>query len=150
MKRAILVFAFSVVASRAQVGCGTQLQPLRPLTPIGCADLKLLCLCGPTGNNCHWDWVCTQAPAPANASSIPLQVRPPQINDALDSAIKAEQLRQLRLQNAAAEEQIPAQQRPLSKRERRHLEKLHREQAKAASEESPIAAAQRKALETAK
>ena len=39
-----------------QLNCATQLKPLKPLSL--CGEMTSVCLCGPTGNNCRWDWVC--------------------------------------------------------------------------------------------
>lgn len=38
------------------VGCG--LMPLRPLTPLGCKDIKPQCVCDKSG--CRWQWVCVK------------------------------------------------------------------------------------------
>ena len=39
-------------------GCG--LEPLKPLVPLGCKDLKLQCTCDSKGKNCHWEWICVK------------------------------------------------------------------------------------------
>lgn len=39
-------------------GCG--LQPLKPLTPLGCKDLRLQCQCDKNGKNCAWSWICVK------------------------------------------------------------------------------------------
>jgi hypothetical protein len=36
--------------------CG--IVPIRPIPPIGCKDLRPVCVCDANGNNCRWEWVC--------------------------------------------------------------------------------------------
>ena len=37
--------------------CG--LKPLKPLTPLNCRDLVAVCVCDAQGQNCRWEWHCT-------------------------------------------------------------------------------------------
>ena len=39
-----------------QSGCG--IEPIKPIPPIGCQDLRAECVCDEHGQNCHWRWVC--------------------------------------------------------------------------------------------
>lgn len=48
------VLGFATVAGSAQCG----VQPVKPVTPIGCVDLKAQCVCDANGQNCAWEWVC--------------------------------------------------------------------------------------------
>lgn len=53
----LLAFSLTVVdTTSAQSGCG--LKPLKPMVPIGCADLEAVCQCDVRGQNCRWQWVC--------------------------------------------------------------------------------------------
>ncbi len=38
--------------------CG--IQPLKPLVPLGCSDLRAECACDvtPAGMKCVWKWIC--------------------------------------------------------------------------------------------
>lgn len=36
--------------------CG--LVPLKPLLPLGCRDLRPVCVCSSDGNACWYEWVC--------------------------------------------------------------------------------------------
>jgi hypothetical protein len=56
--RKLLTFTvlLAVAPVFGQLNCSTQVMPLKPVSL--CSDTTPLCLCGPTGNNCHWDWVC--------------------------------------------------------------------------------------------
>ena len=38
--------------------CG--IVPIRPITPIGCKDLKPECVCDSRGKNCQWVWKCVK------------------------------------------------------------------------------------------
>ena len=37
-----------------------EVKPVRPVMPIGCRDIRVICLCDSTGQNCHWDWICVK------------------------------------------------------------------------------------------
>ena len=39
-------------------GCG--IMPIKPITPIGCRDLRPVCECDERGKNCRWKWVCVK------------------------------------------------------------------------------------------
>jgi len=54
----VLLTALSMDAPTvcAEGGCG--LRPLKPLPPIGCADLIVHCQCDENADNCHWVWEC--------------------------------------------------------------------------------------------
>jgi hypothetical protein len=42
----------------AQLGCG--IKPIKPIPPIGCADLVAECRCDARGQNCRWTWICVK------------------------------------------------------------------------------------------
>lgn len=90
----------------AQIGCSTQLKPLRPISAG--SNATLLCLCLQNATGCHWEWASsTEQPRYGGVDpSIPLRVQTPQTIDIIDSAIKAQQLRNLRLQNQRMEQQL--------------------------------------------
>jgi hypothetical protein len=52
------LLAATPASVRASFACG--LQPLKPLVPLGCDDLVLLCRCDLQGQNCRWEWVCVK------------------------------------------------------------------------------------------
>ena len=54
----LLAFVGASCPVAAQLNCSTQVRPVKPVTPVGCSDTTPLCLCGPSGTNCRWDWVC--------------------------------------------------------------------------------------------
>lgn len=35
--------------------------PLKPLIPVGCKDIVLVCQCDEHVRNCHWAWICIPA-----------------------------------------------------------------------------------------
>ena len=87
-----------------QMGCAAQLQPLKPLTPLGCADTSPACLCNPAGTSCYRAWACVPFGDPSSAtgsSAIPLMVRPPQAADPLEFMLQIQQLRALQQQMSA-------------------------------------------------
>jgi hypothetical protein len=98
MKRLILGALLVSGCAFSQGTCTGQLQPIKPITPIGCRDTALACICGASGSNCHWSWAClNSSPAP----KIPFP-QPPTENAAeafQRGMIEAERLKQLRLQN---------------------------------------------------
>jgi hypothetical protein len=81
-------------AAFAQNGCAAQLQPLKPVTPVGCQDTRPVCACA--GLNCAWIWACAE---PNTPTWNPAQA-------ILDGRLNAQRLRNLRLQNQALEESI--------------------------------------------
>jgi hypothetical protein len=54
----LLALSLSAPEVCATGGCG--LRPLKPLTPLGCADLKPECHCDADGKNCVWAWICVE------------------------------------------------------------------------------------------
>ena len=100
---ALILFSWAAVA---QNNCSAELQPLKPITTMACADTTPACLCSPSGTNCHWIWACVSS---GNTSeepkrsgidpSIPLRGRPLQMSDPMDTILQVEQLRQLQRQN---------------------------------------------------
>ena len=34
-----------------------EIQPIKPIQPIGCKDLIPMCVCDKNGN-CYWQWIC--------------------------------------------------------------------------------------------
>ena len=78
--------------------------PVKPA--MVCAGTpRALCLCSPSGQGCHYEWVCPpQASTPQNQTdwSIPLQYKPPQVQNQtqnqLQVLIQLQQLRNLQLQ----------------------------------------------------
>ncbi len=54
MKLAIaLLYAASQLSAAT---CG--IPPIKPVTPIGCKDLRPECVCDEKGQNCGWRWIC--------------------------------------------------------------------------------------------
>src|SRR6266849_9998028 len=98
----------------AQAGCG--LTPLKALTPLGCGDLIPICSCDSQGRNCRYTWQCRgdsgsslQFPNMNGNSALDYVVPVPQI-DVMGAMMKAEQIRQLHLQNQQIEQQLMATQ----------------------------------------
>lgn len=68
MKRMILSFAVVAAAAAALMvptpaaclsgSCG--IEPIKPIVPIGCRDLKAVCNCDSRGQNCRWQWQCVK------------------------------------------------------------------------------------------
>ena len=57
----LITFVFparSEAVTRYGSGCG--IVPIKPITPIGCRDLRPVCHCDRTGRNCWWEWVCVR------------------------------------------------------------------------------------------
>ena len=52
----LLALSNSHTVSAQLSGCG--LKPLKPLVPLGCADLVAQCVCDQKGKSCRWTWVC--------------------------------------------------------------------------------------------
>jgi hypothetical protein len=101
---ALILFSWAAVA---QNNCSAELQPLKPITTMGCADMAPACLCNPSGTSCHWIWACgssgktSEEPKRSGIDpSIPLRGRPLQMSDPMDTILQIEQLRQLQRQNA--------------------------------------------------
>jgi hypothetical protein len=100
----------------AQNNCNVELKPLKPITPIGCADTAPACFCNPSGTNCHWTWACVSSGNTSEEpkrsgidSSIPLRGRPLQMSDPMDAYRKALEIRDLELQGRITQQQIEAQ-----------------------------------------
>ena len=56
-----LLLLLSLTGGAVKAYCGDcGLVPLKPLPPIGCKDLKPICVCDAAGENCHWEWVCVK------------------------------------------------------------------------------------------
>ena len=34
--------------------------PIRPIPPIGCRDMRPVCECDSSGQNCRWIWICVR------------------------------------------------------------------------------------------
>jgi hypothetical protein len=138
MKLVALVAALAAVlvhAGSAQTGC-IEARPVKPVIPVGCHDTSLLCLCGPNGTYCHWEWVCmplTATPPPQQTGidpGISLAVRPPVIDDPVETAIRLEQLRQLQQQRGTAGKPLtPANLQKLDREIQRMQEKEAKKQA---------------------
>jgi len=94
-----IAFAATLVAiffnsANGQSSCVGQTLPVRPA--MACANPTSLCLCGPNGTNCHWEWVCpTPAPSTQADPSIPLGVQSPKINDPAETMLQIERIRQM-------------------------------------------------------
>ena len=107
---AAVVFALPVAA---QDNCRTSVKPPKPFTPAGCIDTTPTCLCA--GTLCRWIWACIPRGLPSMTAptslpsglpsgidpTIPLQVRPPQVPDLMDTYRKALEIRNLQLQEQA-------------------------------------------------
>ena len=53
----VLVFVLALAVSPI-LQCG--LRPLKPLVPLGCADLVAQCECDARGRNCRYVWICVK------------------------------------------------------------------------------------------
>lgn len=126
MKR-IIALALVVVATTIPVfsqGCFTQVQPIKPIAPIGCGNMVSQCLCAQDGGNCRWTWVCSQG-AGAPYAQIPLGgTQPPQQNayqafaegqrNAAELRLQQERLRILQEERRRLQDQAPQSQPPSS------------------------------------
>ena len=36
--------------------CG--IKPIPPIPPIGCRDMRAVCVCDDSGRRCAWQWIC--------------------------------------------------------------------------------------------
>jgi len=103
----------------AQLGCVTQVKPVPPLSAgIGAVAL---CLCAQNNTGCHWQWATPPPgqpapvpyPPPMQADTSIYRITPPaqaQPMSLLDMAIKAEQIRALRLENQQREQEMNQQE----------------------------------------
>jgi type II secretory pathway pseudopilin PulG len=106
---AVLLFSWPAAA---QNNCNIDLKPLKPLTPLGCTDTAPVCLCNPSGTNCHWTWACVSSGRQSGIDpTIPLQVRPPQMPDLMETYRKAIEIRNLQLQTELLRQQTEALRR---------------------------------------
>ncbi|MBZ5677116.1 MAG: hypothetical protein LAP61_22965 [Acidobacteriia bacterium] len=111
----------------AQMGCISQIRPIRP--PSAGPNAALLCLCAQNNISCHWQWAAAPAaqpvqtpyavqappaaqapyPPPVQSDTSIYRTTPPsptQPMSPLDMAIKAEQVRALRLENQQREQEM--------------------------------------------
>jgi hypothetical protein len=68
LKRLLPIIAFAATALMLSVqvpaqsgSCG--IQPIKPIPPIGCKDLRAQCNCVKQKDGtlaCHWEWVCVK------------------------------------------------------------------------------------------
>jgi len=105
----LISLAVSPSNAKAQ-SCLGQLVPVRPA--LACPNLSPLCLCGPAGSSCHYEWVCpggaTRQPSTADPS-IPLQYKPAvPLNDPVDTMRKIEENRLLLQQTELLRQQTEA------------------------------------------
>jgi hypothetical protein len=103
---AYVLIALSTSAAFAQSSRCLGPVPIRPAA-VYCSGAAPICLTDLNGNNGRWAWSC---PSQSNSTTLDPSiisngVRPPQIDDPIDLAIRAEQLRQLRLQNQQMQQQ---------------------------------------------
>ena len=47
-----------LIALALAAGWCIGVEPLKPIVPIGCRDLVLMCVCDSRGDHCGWDWIC--------------------------------------------------------------------------------------------
>lgn len=108
----VLVLAGMVIPAWAQSGCLGQLQPLKPISAFACGSSQPLCLCGPNGTGCHWEWACSDTPKTSQPAPFPvvqtdpsiiMQLRLPQIMNPSELLLQAAQIRLMRAQAAALE-----------------------------------------------
>lgn len=102
-----LGFLLGTYSASAQTSCG--LQPLKPLAPMGCSDTIPSCVCDQRGGNCRWQFVCvsrsstvpgfgrvreepSRIPYSGIDPMIPLQGRPAEIANPLDTLYRLQQL----------------------------------------------------------
>jgi hypothetical protein len=106
---AMAVVAISAGSIHAQ-SCIGQMPSVQPA--MLCSNPTSLCLCGPYGTNCHWEWVCPspQAAGPAridpSIALIPLSGRP--ANDPADTMRKMTEIRQMQQQTELLRQQTEA------------------------------------------
>lgn len=116
---ALAAVALLLGSAHAQ-SCFGQLPSVQPA--MSCPNPTSLCLCGPTGANCHWEWVCPSptaatpwgASAPQAGSSIPLQIKPPVFANPLELMLEIQELRNLQFQQQIERERLQQQQLPPS------------------------------------
>jgi len=102
----------------AQSACLAQIQPIRPVSAGPKA--ALLCLCAQNNTGCHWQWASaplgrSTQPAPVQSDTSIYRITPPsqaQPMSPLDMAIKAEEIRALRLENQQRQQEIQHSQSP--------------------------------------
>jgi hypothetical protein len=99
----------------AQVGCLTQIKPIRPITAG--PNAAALCLCAQNNTGCHWQWAAPPAgqavqapyPPPVQSDTSIYRITPlPQSQpvDFMQRALEAEKLRALRLENQQRQQEI--------------------------------------------
>jgi|GEM_PF-4136800 len=127
--RIALVVILAAPMLHAQMGCSSQIRPIQP--PSAGPSAALLCLCAQNNISCRWQWAAPPAgqpvqapyavqappypaaqapyPPPVQSDTSIYRITPPphaQPMSPLDMAIKAEQIRALRLENQQRQQEI--------------------------------------------
>ena len=55
---ALLVIGVLIAEMSTAASCG--ISPIKPIPPIGCRDLRLICNCDSAGQNCTYSWRCVK------------------------------------------------------------------------------------------
>src|ERR1039458_5177253 len=92
--------------------------PLRPVMACS-AGLQPLCLCGPNGSNCHWQWACppsnaggVRGTAPTETDpSIPLSYHSPDVPDPVETRRKIQEIRLMQQQTELLRQQTESVRR---------------------------------------
>lgn len=58
MKKLVLICFFIFSGSIFADSCG--IEPIKPIAPIGCSDMKSICTCDQYGQNCQWSFQCVK------------------------------------------------------------------------------------------
>jgi hypothetical protein len=104
---AALVLCGSAPVARAQQGCGAEPATMKPVNGPGCANMVHRCGCDSRG--CSWVWVCSKPDGGFSSTYQAPQasVFTPIVNPQ-DIALKAQEIRNLELQNQLKQQEIDA------------------------------------------
>jgi hypothetical protein len=140
-----LMLMLFAAAKMTYAQCGIEPPVIKPVPRPGCSDLVHECVCDRNGR-CYWSWVCVRS-APAmqpypssppgpSMPDIANGIHPPQVESLTETAIRAEQLRQLQLRNEELRRRLYGDApnnreiRHEAARMRKQQRKLERERAK--------------------
>jgi hypothetical protein len=104
------------IRAQTPAACIGKLVPLKPVGILSCTNATPVCLTDPNGVDGAWIWLCNTRTSQVNPTPdvspppvYPLHQVVPQVENPIDFAIKAQRLRQLRLQNQQMEQQLNLQ-----------------------------------------
>ena len=60
MKKTALAAFIAACFTALPMGAQCGVVPVKPVTPVGCKDLRAQCQCDTNGTNCRWVWVCVK------------------------------------------------------------------------------------------